>query len=88
MDDLEVFIQIKQWNCTLLQIQKKVLATKSKKNSDNTPEALHEASSKKSISVAKAKHKICAIVDEYEALSKMRHPLNLSVICPIMKSFD
>ena len=70
MDDLAVFIQIKQWNCTVLQIQENVLATKSKKNSDNTPKALHEASSKKSISVAKAKHKTCAIVDEYEALSK------------------
>ena len=70
MDDLEVSIQIKQWICMVLQIKEKVLATKSKKNSDNTPEALHEASSKKSISVAKAKHKICAIVDEYEALNK------------------
>ena len=70
MDDLEVSIQTKQWNCMVLQIQEKVLATKSKKNSDNTPEALHEASSKKSISVAKAKHKICAIVDDYEALNK------------------
>ena len=58
MDDLEVFIQIKQWNCIILQIQDKVLATKSKKNSDKASEALQEANSKKSISVAKAKHKI------------------------------
>ena len=64
MDDLEVSIQIRQWNCTILQIQKKVFATKSKKNSNKASEALQEASSKK------IKHKICAIVDEYEALNK------------------
>ena len=64
MDDLEVFIQLKQWNCTVIQIQEKVLATKSTKNSNKICEALKEASLKKSISVAKVKHKICAIVDE------------------------
>ena len=62
MDDLEVFIQIRQWNCTILQIQKKVFATKSKKNSNKASEALKEASSRKNIYVAKAKHKICAIL--------------------------
>ena len=55
---------------TILQNQEKVLANKSNKNSDKASEALKEASSKKSISVAKAKHKICAIVDEYDALNK------------------
>ena len=69
VDDLQVLIQIKQWNCTILQIHEKVL-TKSKKHSDKSSEVLKEARSKQSISLAKAKHKICAIVDEYDALNK------------------
>ena len=70
MDDLGVFIQIKQWNCIILQIQEKVPVSKSRKISDEASEALKEASSKKSIAVAKANHKACAIADEYKALNK------------------
>jgi len=54
MDDLGVSIQIKQWNCIILQIQEKVPASKSRKISYEASEALKEASSQKSIAEAKA----------------------------------
>ena len=61
MDDLGVFIQIKQWNCIIQQIQEKSLIIKARRK---------KASSKKGLALAIAKHKDGEIADEDEALDK------------------
>ena len=53
-----------------LLIQERVLAAKEKKSAEKAAEALKEASLKRSIAVAKAKHKVSAITDECEALNE------------------
>ena len=53
-----------------LLIQERVLAAKEKKSAEKAAEALKEASLKRSIAVAKAKHKASAITDECEALNE------------------